>query len=49
MGAKQEYQQYTQELSSHLEEIKKAQPKKEGAEWKRTEKEAGASPEYQMT
>ena len=41
--AKQEYEQYIQELAPYMEEMKKAQAKKEAAEWKRMEKEAGVS------
>ena len=41
--AKQEYDQYTQELAPYMEELKKAQAKKEAAEWKKMEKEAGVS------
>ena len=37
------YEQYTQELVPYMEEMKKAQAKKEAAEWKRMEKEAGVS------
>ena len=43
IGAKQEYAQYTQELAPYMEELKKAQAKKEAAEWKKIEKEAGVS------
>ena len=35
--------QYTQELAPYMKELKKAQAKKEAAEWKRMEKEAGVS------
>ena len=42
-GAKQEYDQYAQELVPYIEEMKKAQAKKEAAEWKRMEKGAGVS------
>ena len=42
IGAKTEYEQYTQELAPYLEEFKKAQAKKEAADWtsKRLEKES---------
>ena len=43
IGAKSEYEQYTQELVPYLEELKKAQVKKEAADWKRVENEAGVS------
>ena len=43
IGAKSEYEQYTQELVPYLEELKKAQAKKEAADWKRVENEAGVS------
>ena len=43
IDAKQEYEQYTQELAPYMEELKKAQAKKEAAEWKKMEKEAGVS------
>ena len=39
--AKQEYEQYTQELLPYMEEMKKVQAKKEATEWKKMEKEAG--------
>ena len=42
-GAKKEYDQYTQELSPYMEELKKSQAKKEATEWKRMEKMAGVS------
>ena len=37
IGAKQEYDQYTQELSPYLEELKKSQARKplNGKEWKK--------------
>ena len=43
IGANAEYEHYTQELVPYLEELKKAQAKKEVSDWKRVEKEAGVS------
>ena len=37
IGANAEYEHYTQELVPYLEELKKAQSKKEVADWKRLE------------
>ena len=35
IGAKKKYEQYTQELSPYLEELKKSQSNKEATEWKK--------------
>ena len=43
IGANAEYEHYTQELVPYLEELKKAQAKKEVSDWKRVEKESGVS------